>query len=92
MKKKTYRMASGEELADDDIEKLAEELGRAEIDWSKVTVTRRGRPLLGSGPAELVSVRLEPELRRAMLQRVADDGTSTSKVIRQALRAYLDMA
>lgn len=92
MTKKLFRTKSGRVMTDAEIEKLAEELGHAEIDWSKVTVTRRGRPLLGSGPAELVSVRLDPELRRAMLQRVADDGTSTSKVIRQALRAYLDMA
>lgn len=91
MKKKTYRMDSGEELTDEDIEKLAEELGHAEIDWSKVEV-RRGRPLLGSGPAEVVPVRLDPELRRAVRQRADDDGTTTSDVIRQALRAYIGVA
>lgn len=91
MTEKDWRTKPNDELTDAEIEQLAEELGHAEIDWSKVEV-RRGRPLLGSGPAEVVPVRLDPELREAVLERADTDGATTSEVIRRALRAYLEVA
>ncbi len=45
-----------------------------------------GRPTLGS----VESVRLDPELRDALASRAEAEGTSTSNVIRQALREYLE--
>jgi predicted transcriptional regulator len=48
-----------------------------------------GRPSLGSGPASVESVRLDPELREELAQRAEADGTTPSEVIRQALRSYL---
>ena len=53
---------------------------------------RRGRPPMGSGPADVVQARLDPELRGAVEARADADETSTSEVIRQALRSYLDVA
>ena len=50
---------------------------------------RGGRPLLGSAPAEVVPVRIDPELKAAIDARAAADETSTSEVIREALRRYL---
>jgi len=50
---------------------------------------RRGRPLIGSGPATAESVRLDPELRDALAERARSDSEATSSVIRKALRQYL---
>ena len=53
---------------------------------------KRGRPALGSAPASVESVRLDPELRRLLLDRAEAEGTTTSELIREALRRYLRAA
>ena len=53
---------------------------------------KRGRPALGSAPATVESVRLDPELRHQLAQRARDDGTTTSEIIREALRRFLHAA
>lgn len=88
---KTYRTKTGRSLADDEIEALADEVAAADYDLEQVK-PRRGRPLLGSGPAEVVPVRLDPELRDAVAARAEAEDTSTSDIIRRALRAFLDVA
>ena len=52
----------------------------------------RGRPSLGSGPASVESVRLDPELRQELVYRAEADGTTPSEVIRQVLRRHLHAA
>lgn len=49
---------------------------------------KRGRPALGSAPASVESVRLDPELR----DQTRAEGTTTSEVIREALRRFLKAA
>ncbi|MDQ2826971.1 MAG: ribbon-helix-helix domain-containing protein [Actinomycetota bacterium] len=44
---------------------------------------------MGSGPAETLPVRLDPELCRAVDDRAAADRTTASDVVREALRRYL---
>ena len=44
---------------------------------------------MGSAPAEVVPVRLDPELRAAVEARASADRTSTSEIIREALRRFL---
>ncbi len=53
---------------------------------------KRGRPALGSAPASVESVRLDPELRDQLAARARADGTTPSEVIRQALHDYLHAA
>ena len=53
---------------------------------------RGGRPRMGSAPAEVVPVRLDPELRAAVEARASAEHTSTSEIIREALRRFLDVA
>jgi hypothetical protein len=53
---------------------------------------RGGRPLIGSAPASVESVRLGPELRQALARRAKRDHETTSSVIRKALRDYLKVA
>jgi uncharacterized protein (DUF4415 family) len=53
---------------------------------------KRGRPSLGSAPASVESVRLDPELRDQLAERAKADQTTPSEIIRQALRDYLHAA
>ncbi|WP_233243913.1 CopG family transcriptional regulator [Paraconexibacter algicola] len=47
---------------------------------------------MGTAAATVESVRLDPELRRALAERAEQDDATTSAVIREALRRYLDVA
>jgi hypothetical protein len=88
---KTHRTKSGKVLTDGDIEAMADEAERG-YDVETLKSRRRGRPLLGARPAEVVPVRLDPDLKRAVEERALADHTTTSEIIRQALRRFLDVA
>lgn len=47
---------------------------------------------MGSGPAEVLPVRLDPVLRAAVEARATADGTTTSGIIAGALRRFLHVA
>lgn len=53
---------------------------------------RGGRPSTGSAPADVVPVRLDPDLRAALSAGAESDEVSASEVVRRALRAWLDVA
>jgi uncharacterized protein (DUF4415 family) len=84
---------SGKPITDEEIETLAAE-AEAGYDVEKLLARRgkRGRPALGSAPASVESVRLDPELRDQLLERAKADGTTTSELIREALRRFLAAA
>ncbi len=84
---------SGRPIADKDVEALAAE-AEAGYDVDELIARRpkRGRPALGSSPASVESVRLDPELRRELIDRARADATTTSEVIREALRRFLRAA
>ena len=84
---RTYTKPSGRKLTDDEIERLADEV--ASTDYDVEQIRRRGRPRIGSGPAKLVPVRLEPELLQSLRARALRDHASNSEIIRAALRVYL---
>lgn len=88
---KTYRTKSGKVVTDTDIDAMADEAEKG-YDVDTLKARRRGRPLLGSAPAEVVPVRLEPQLKEAVEARAAAEHLSTSEIIRRALRKYLDVA
>lgn len=77
----------GTPITDADVDAMVDE-AEAGYDVEAVLARRRGRPTLGSAPAGVESVRLDPEPRAALLTRAADDGISVSETIRRALRAY----
>ncbi len=89
---KTYKTPAGRELTDDDLDAIADEVEHKEYEVEELKSRRRGRPTMGSGPVEVVPVGLDPELRAAVEARAAVDSTTTSEVIRQALRRFLDVA
>jgi hypothetical protein len=75
-------------VTDANVQRLADE---AEVGYDPSRLRRRvGRPSLGSGPAEVVPVRLDPELHSAVKARAREDGTTVSEVIRAAIRQFLD--
>ena len=79
----------GTPVTDEVVDALADE---AERGYDVEDILRRrqgGRPAMGSAPAEVESVRLDPELKRDLLLRASKDGISVSEVIRQALREYV---
>jgi uncharacterized protein (DUF4415 family) len=94
MSKKTYgHTTSGRPITDADVQRLAEEAERGyDVDALVARRNKRGRPALGSAPASVESVRLDPELRDQLTARAQADGTTPSEVIRQALRDYLHAA
>jgi hypothetical protein len=89
-KKKTYGTTRSGRTVDDDL--VVELAAKAERGYDADEILRRrgGRPPIGSGPASVESVRLDPELRRALAERAEHDQESTSAVIRKALRQYLE--
>lgn len=89
---KTYTTPAGRELTDADLDAIAEEVERKDYNVEQLKTRRRGRPLLGSAPAEVVPVRLDPELKSAVEARAEAAHLSTSEIIRRALRRYLDVA
>jgi len=94
MSKKTYgHTTSGRPIIDADVQRLAEEAERGyDVDALVARRNKRGRPALGSAPASVESVRLDPELRDQLAARAQADGTTPSEVIRQALRDYFHAA
>lgn len=91
MTKKSHgRTKSGIELTDEALDRMAEE-AEAGLDVSKLK-RRPGRPAMGSGPADALPVRLDPELRRALDERATADETTVSEVVRTAVRRYLEVS
>lgn len=81
------RSRAGVELTDEVLDQMADEAEEG-LDPTKLR-RRPGRPLMGSGPAEALPVRLDPELRQALDERAAAENTTASDVVREALRRYL---
>lgn len=86
------RTKTGRVLTDTDLDRLAAEVESTDFDVAALKARRRGRPAMGAGPAEVVPVRIDPELRAAIDARAEADHTTTSEIIREALRRYLDVA
>lgn len=89
MAKKTYgKTAGGRQVTDHLIDELAQK-AEAGYDVDQTLRRRPGRPAIGSAPARVESVRLDPELREALRSRAKRDREAMSDVIRKALREYL---
>jgi Ribbon-helix-helix protein, copG family len=87
------RTPSGDAITEYEIERLsaAAEPGY-DVDALIGRRGRRGRPPIGNAPSSVESVRLDPELRRQLLERASAEGTTPSELIREALRRYLHAA
>lgn len=88
----TRKTKTGRVLTDAEIDALADEDETTDYDIEDLKSRRRGRPAMGSGPAEVVPVRIDPELKAAVEARAEADATTTSEVIREAIRRFLEVA
>ena len=86
------RTDTGRTLSDDDLDHLAVEAEETDYDVEGLKARRRGRPPMGSGPADVVTVRIDPELRAAIEARATADHTTTSEIIREAIRRFIHAA
>lgn len=84
------KTASGKPITDELVEELSKK-AEAGYDVEETLQRRPGRPAIGSAPASVESVRLEPELRQALTKRAKRDQETPSSVIRKALRRYLEV-
>jgi uncharacterized protein (DUF4415 family) len=89
---RTHRTRSGRTLTDEEIDALSTEVAETDYDVEALKTRRRGRPLMGSGPADVVPVRIDPELRAAIEARAETEQTTTSEIIREAIRRFLEVA
>jgi hypothetical protein len=92
MAKKTCgKTASGVPITAELVAELAEK-AEAGYDVDEILRRRGGCPPIGSAAASVESVRLDPELREALIKRARRDKETPSFAIRKALRKYLDAA
>jgi len=81
---------AGQPITDAEVQSLAAEAEAGyDVDQLMERRPKRGRPPLGSSAAGVESVRLDPELRQQLLRRARSEGTTSSEVIREALRRFL---
>ncbi len=90
-KSKGYKTKSGKLLTDAEVERLADEVQQG-YDVETLKRRRRGRPMLGRAPSEVVPVRLDPDLKQAVDARAEADQTTASEIIREAIRRFLHVA
>jgi hypothetical protein len=70
------------------VEALADE-AEAGCDVEEILRRRGGRPSMGSSAASVESVRLDPDLKRDLILRAAEEHITVSEAIRRAVRQYL---
>lgn len=81
--------AANADLDADRISELADEAERGYDVDTLLERRRPGRPAMGAAAATVESVRLEPELKRDLLLRAAEECVSVSELIRRVLREYV---
>ena len=72
---KTRRTATGRSLTEEELDDIAAEVEETAYDVGVLKTRRRGRPPMGSGPADVVPVRIDPELKAAIEARAQADHT-----------------
>ncbi len=80
--------SNGVPVTDEMFARLAEK-AEAGFDLDRPRPRPPGRPRIGSAPAESLSVRFPPELRRRLHDRAEAEGVSEAGIIRQAVAEHL---
>ena len=81
--------ADGTPITDEMVDAMADEAERG-YDVDEILRRRRGgRPPMGSAASTVESVRLDPDLKRELLLRAAEDQITVSEAIRRAIGQYL---
>ncbi len=82
------KKADGTPITNEMVETMADEAERG-YDVEEIRRRRGGRPPMGSAASSVESVRLDPELKRDLLLRAAEQHISVSEAIRRAISQYL---
>jgi hypothetical protein len=82
------RKKDGTEITDEMVGVMADE-AESGYDVDEILRRRGGRPPMGSSAASVESVRLDPDLKRDLILRAAEEQISVSEAIRRAVRQYL---
>lgn len=82
---------TGRTLRDHDLDAIAAEVEITDYDVQELESRRRGRPAMGSSPAGVVPVRIDPELKAAIEALAKAEHKTTSELIREAIRRFLDV-
>lgn len=83
-------LSNGEVLTETDFERMALEAETMLPDIERLEGRRRaGRPPLGRGTSSVIQIRLDEQTRQELDKRAPHDQTTPSKIVRDALRAWL---
>ncbi len=86
----TTPTSNGKPISDETLDRLSDQ---AETGYDVDALRRAsGRRPMGSAAARVVPVRLDPELEEALRRRAESEYSTSSTVIRDALRAWLETA
>jgi uncharacterized protein (DUF4415 family) len=80
---------NGAPVTDGMIQKWADE---AEAGYDVEKLRKRGRPTVGDGPGAVVPVRMDEALLKALNARAEQEHVSRSEAIREAVRAWTQVA
>ena len=80
--------ADGTPITEEIVEQMAGEAERG-YDVDELRRRRGGRPTMSPAAASVESVRLDPEVRREILLRAAEEKISVSEAIRRAIGQYV---
>lgn len=64
----------------------------AEAGYDVEKLRKRGRPAMGDGPGVVVPVRMDAALLEALNARAEQEQVSRSEAIREAVRAWIEVA
>jgi hypothetical protein len=81
--------ADGTPITEEMVDTMADEAERGYDDDEILRRRRGGRPPMGSAASTVESVRLDPELKRDLLLRAAEEHITVSEAIRRAIGQYL---
>jgi len=82
-------MINGTPVTDEMIQAWADE---AETGYDVEKLRKRGRPTVGDGPGAVVPVRMDAALLEALNARAEQKHVSRSEAIREAVRAWTQVA
>jgi len=80
---------NGQPVTDETIAEWADE---AERGYDTAELRKRGRPAIGDGPGVVVPVRMDESLLSALTDRAEREHVSRSEAIREAVRAWMNVA
>ena len=85
----TDETINGRSVTDELIQEWADE---AEAGYDSEKLRKRGRPTVGVGPGAVVPVRMDAALLEALNARAEQEHVSRSEAIREAVRAWTQVA